>query len=114
MNDCIFCKIVSGQITAELVHEDEQVIAFRDLNPQAPVHILIIPRIHIATLNDLNAQHEMLMGHMLLVAQQLAKQEHIDKRGYRTVFNCNSEAGQSVYHIHMHLLGGRPMEWPPG
>lgn len=114
MSDCIFCKIASGQIKGERVYEDDQVVAFRDLNPQAPVHVLIIPREHIPTTNDLNPVHIPLLGHMILVAAQVAEQEDIAKRGYRTVLNCNAEAGQSVFHIHLHLLGGRPMEWPPG
>lgn len=114
MHDCIFCKIASGQIKADLIYEDTQLVAFKDLNPQAPTHILVIPRIHIATLNDLTQDHIYLIGQMSLVAQQIAIKEGIAKRGYRTVFNCNADGGQSVFHIHLHLLGGRYMDWPPG
>lgn len=112
--DCIFCKIASGQIKPELLYEEEQIIAFWDLNPQAPTHVLIIPRIHIATLNDLTLEQAPLIGQMILTAQHLAQKTGIAQRGYRTVFNCNAEAGQSVFHIHLHLLGGRILGWPPG
>jgi histidine triad (HIT) family protein len=114
MTDCIFCKIADGQIPADLVYQDEHVVAFRDLNPQAPVHVLVIPRQHIATTNDLTADHAALVGQMTLAAQRVAADEGIAERGYRTVLNCNREAGQSVFHLHLHLLGGRPMGWPPG
>jgi histidine triad (HIT) family protein len=114
MNNCIFCKIAAGIIPANFLYNDEQLMAFHDLNPQAPVHVLIIPREHIATLNDLTFTHEALIGKMILVARQIADKAGISKRGYRTVFNCNAEAGQSVFHVHLHLLGGRPMNWPPG
>ncbi len=114
MTDCIFCKIAAGEFGTEFVYEDEDVVAFRDLNPQAPTHILIIPRRHIATLNDLTAEDAELTGRMLLAAQKIAADEGLSERGYRTLFNCNAEAGQTVFHIHLHLLGGRPMEWPPG
>jgi histidine triad (HIT) family protein len=114
MSECIFCKIADGQIKSERVYEDDQLVAFRDLNPQAPVHVLIIPREHIPTTNDLTPTQSSLIGNMILVAKQVAVQEGIAKRGYRTVLNCNAEAGQSVFHIHLHLLGGRPMTWPPG
>lgn len=114
MTTCIFCKIAAGEIPAEIVYEDEQVLAFRDLNPQAPLHVLVIPRKHIATLNDLTAEDEALVGRMYLAARQVAEQAGLATRGYRTVMNCNSEAGQSVYHIHLHVLGGRSMQWPPG
>jgi histidine triad (HIT) family protein len=114
MSDCIFCRIASGEIKSDRVYEDEQVVAFRDLNPQAPVHVLVIPRRHIATTNDLTPADAELVGRMQLVARDVAQQEGIAVRGYRTVFNCNAEAGQSVFHIHLHLLGGRSLGWPPG
>lgn len=114
MTDCIFCKIVNGDIPATKVYEDEDVLAFRDLNPQAPVHVLVIPRKHIATTNDLQPDDAALVGKMYLAAQQIARDEGISESGYRTVINCNAEAGQTVFHIHLHLLGGRPMGWPPG
>ncbi len=114
MTTCIFCKIAAGDIPAEIVYEDDQVLAFRDLNPQAPLHALVIPRKHIATLNDLTAEDEAMVGRMYLAARQVAGEAGLATRGYRTVMNCNSEAGQSVYHIHLHVLGGRSMQWPPG
>ncbi len=114
MTDCIFCKIAVGEIETEFVYEDDQVVAFRDLNPQAPTHVLVIPRAHIATANDLTAENADLVGRMTFAAKQIAEQEGIAERGYRTVLNCNLEAGQSVFHIHLHVLGGRPMGWPPG
>jgi histidine triad (HIT) family protein len=114
MSDCIFCRIASGDIPSQLVHEDEEIVAFRDLNPQAPTHILIIPRRHISTTNDLAEGDDALVGRMIRVAAAIARREGIDERGYRTVLNCNAEAGQSVFHIHLHLLGGRPLSWPPG
>jgi histidine triad (HIT) family protein len=114
MSDCLFCKFVNGEIKPNTVYEDESVLAFRDINPQAPTHILVIPKQHISTLNDLDASHEALMGKLYLVAQKVAKAEGIDEAGYRTVMNCNEQAGQSVFHIHLHLLGGRDMRWPPG
>ena len=112
--DCIFCKIAAGTLPAKLVHEDEEVVAFRDLNPQAPVHVLVIPRRHIATVNDLQAADAGLVGKLFLVAQKVAKAEAVGEPGYRLVMNTNAQAGQSVFHIHLHLLGGRPMGWPPG
>ncbi len=114
MTDCIFCKIAAGEIETEFVYEDDQVVAFRDLNPQAPTHVLVIPRAHIATTNDLTVENADLVGCMTLAAKQIAEQDGIAERGYRTVLNCNPEAGQSVFHIHLHVLGGRPMGWPPG
>ncbi len=112
MNDCLFCKMVAGDIKPDVVFEDESVLAFRDINPQAPVHILIIPKVHITTLNDLD--NTLLAGHLLKTAVSLAKQEGLSEDGYRTVFNCNKKGGQEVYHVHLHLLGGRQMVWPPG
>ena len=114
MTDCIFCKIADGEIETDFVYEDDQVVAFRDLNPQAPTHVLVIPREHIATTNDLTAQNADIVGRMTLAAKQIAEQDGIAERGYRTVLNCNPDAGQSVFHIHLHVLGGRPMGWPPG
>ena len=111
---CIFCEIVQGKKPATIVHETENVIAFSDIRPQAPVHILIIPREHIPTLNDISAKHQDLIGEIFLVARHLAKELGLAEPGYRTVFNCNRDAGQVVYHIHLHLLGGRKFYWPPG
>ena len=112
--DCLFCKIIDGSIATNIVYQDDQVIAFKDINPQAPIHILIIPRQHITTLNDLNDNHKNLLGHMMLTASKLAQNLTIADTGYRVVMNCNREGGQSVYHIHLHLLGKRQMQWPPG
>ena len=114
MTDCLFCKIGAGEIKAEVVYEDGDLVAFRDLSPQAPTHVLVIPRRHIATTNDLTGGDADLVGHMVLAAKQVAELDGIAERGYRTVLNCNPEAGQSVFHIHLHVLGGRPMGWPPG
>lgn len=114
MANCIFCKIAAGEIPTEIVYQDEELVAMRDLNPQAPTHILIIPRRHIATLNDLGAQDQALAGQMILAAQKVAAQEGIAEAGYRTVFNCNAGAGQTVFHLHLHVLGGRALSWPPG
>mgnify|MGYP001820357988 FL=1 len=114
MSDCLFCKMVAGEIQPEVVFEDDEVLAFRDVNPQAPVHVLVIPRSHIATTNDLDADNAHLLGKLYLAAKKIAANEGIAESGYRTVINCNAGAGQSVYHIHLHLLGGRPMGWPPG
>lgn len=112
MTDCLFCKMVAGDIKPDVVFEDENLLAFRDIGPQAPVHILIIPKRHIATLNDLD--DPLLGGRLLQAAVNLAEQEGLSDDGYRTVFNCNRDGGQAVYHLHLHLLGGRPMHWPPG
>ena len=114
MKNCIFCKIVNGEIPAKIIYQDEKVSAFDDLNPQAPIHKLIVPRQHIATLNDLTPDKKELVGHMLYTAKQLAKQLNIAKDGYRVLLNCNANGGQEVFHIHLHLLGGRKMHWPPG
>ncbi len=112
MADCLFCKMVAGDIKPDVVFEDENLLAFRDINPQAPVHILIVPKRHIATLNELDDNQ--LAGQLLLTAVKLASREGLADDGYRTVFNCNHNGGQAVYHLHLHLLGGRPMSWPPG
>jgi histidine triad (HIT) family protein len=114
MTDCPFCKMVAGEIKPDIVYQDDQVLAFRDANPQAPTHVLVIPKTHIATLDELQPDHAELMGKLYLAAQKVARDEGIAERGYRTVINCNRESGQSVFHIHLHLLGGRPMHWPPG
>ena len=107
--DCIFCKIVAGQIPSDVVFTDDKVIAFRDISPMAPVHLLIIPREHIASLNDITEQQTVLIGHMAQVAKQLAKQQGIATKGYRVVINCGPQGGQVVPHLHMHLLGGREL-----
>ena len=112
MTQCLFCKMVDGVIKPDVVFEDDSVLAFKDINPQAPVHILIIPKVHVATLNDLD--DTLLAGQLLQTAAKLAKQEGLSDDGYRTVFNCNKKGGQEVYHLHLHLLGGRQMTWPPG
>ena len=112
MTNCLFCKMVSGVIKPAVVFEDDTVLAFRDINPQAPTHILIIPKVHISNLNELNDTH--LAGKLLQTAAELAQREGLSESGYRTVFNCNNQGGQEVYHLHLHLLGGRQMTWPPG
>ena len=114
MDDCIYCKIAAGEIPADLVYEDDTVVAFRDLNPQAPTHVLVIPRAHIATLNELKPEQEGIVGRMFSAAKEIAAQEGFAEAGYRTVINCNEAGGQTVFHIHLHLLGGRMMNWPPG
>ncbi len=114
MTDCLFCKMANGEIEPDLVYEDDEVIAFRDINPQAPTHVLVVPREHIPTLNDLQPRHAELVGRMFLAAKEVARKEGIQESGYRTVINCNRDAGQAVFHIHLHVLGGRPMAWPPG
>lgn len=112
--DCLFCKIVNKEIPATIAYSDDKVIAFDDLHPRAPTHKLIIPRKHIATLNDLTTEDAPLIGHLLYTAQTLAKQYGIAEAGYRVVMNCNADAGQAVFHIHLHLIGGRHLTWPPG
>jgi histidine triad (HIT) family protein len=112
--DCLFCKIVAGQIPATLVFENEHVVAFKDITPRAPTHVLIVPRRHIPSLNDLAPEDDALVGEVVRAAAAIAKQHGLSDRGYRTVFNCNADAGQKVFHIHLHLLGGRTMSWPPG
>ena len=110
----LFTKIINREIPADIVYEDDQIIAFNDINPQAPVHILIVPKKEIATLNDLEAKDQEIVGKMFLTAKKIAVKLNIDKTGYRTVFNCNEHGGQTVFHIHLHLLGGRQLVWPPG
>lgn len=114
MEDCLFCKIIDKSIPSDIVYENDNVLAFNDINPEAPVHVLIIPKIHIPTLNDLKKEHVGLLGELVFTAGILAKKLGIDKDGYRTNFNCNDAGGQTVYHIHLHLLGGRHFSWPPG
>ena len=114
MTDCLFCKMVAGEITPDIVYEDEQVLAFRDISPQAPVHVLVIPRRHVATLNELTSDDATLAGQLTLAAARVARQEGVADSGYRTVMNCNADGGQTVFHIHMHVLAGRPLDWPPG
>ena len=111
---CLFCNIVAGEIPAKIVYEDADLVVFEDINPQAPLHVLVIPRRHIATLNDLQAGDDGIVGEMVRRAAEIAKDRGVDGSGYRTVLNCNSAAGQTVFHIHLHLLGGRRMSWPPG
>lgn len=112
--NCLFCKIAAGEIPATILQEDTELMAFRDINPQAPTHLLIVPKRHIATINDTDTEDEQLLGRMVLMAKKLAKIEGLSEEGYRLVFNVNSGGGQAVYHIHLHLLGGRQMTWPPG
>lgn len=110
----IFSKIIQKEIPANIVYEDDEVLAFEDIAPQAPVHILIIPKTEIPTLNDLNAENAHLMGKLFLVAKKIAEDQGFAEKGYRTVFNCNEDGGQTVDHIHLHLLAGRSLTWPPG
>jgi len=112
--DCIFCKIVAGSIPAAKIFEDERAVVFRDINPQAPTHALVIPRKHVASLGEAGGEDEALLGHLLLVAARVAREEGLAESGYRTVINNGAGAGQSVFHIHVHLLGGRALTWPPG
>lgn len=114
MTDCLFCKMVNGEIKPDVVYENDTVLAFRDINPQAPTHVLVVPKQHIATTNDLDAANADVIAQMHLAAKQIAADAGISDSGYRTVMNCNAGAGQSVYHLHLHVLGGRPMRWPPG
>jgi histidine triad (HIT) family protein len=114
MASCLFCRIIAGEIPATWVYEDDGMIAFNDIHPQAPMHILIVPRVHVATLNDLLWAHDTLVGSMVRRAAALAAERGFAEDGYRTVFNCNAAGGQAVFHLHLHVLGGRPMTWPPG
>ena len=114
MSECLFCKIRDGEIPAEVVYEDDEVLAFNDVNPQAPVHVLIIPKKHISTVNDAGPDDAAIIGNMMLAAKDIANTRKIAADGYRLVVNCNQNAGQTVFHIHLHLLGGRRMSWPPG
>jgi histidine triad (HIT) family protein len=114
MPDDIFLKIINREIPADIIHETDEILAFRDVNPQAPVHVLIIPKEHIATMNELQERHEALIGKLFRAAAEIARNEGLAEDGYRVVMNCNQAGGQAVYHIHLHLLGGRQMSWPPG
>jgi len=114
MSDCLFCKIRDGEIQGDVVFEDDDLLAFNDVSPQAPVHVLIIPKKHISTVNDMSAEDELLMGKLFSTAKNIASQKAVSEDGYRLVVNSNEQAGQSVFHIHMHLLAGRNMTWPPG
>ncbi len=114
MSDCLFCKMVAGDIAPDTVYEDEHVLAFRDINPQAPMHVLVIPKRHISTLNDLDDNDAQLIGQLALAAAKIADQEGVADAGYRAVMNCNVDGGQTVFHIHMHVLAGRQLTWPPG
>lgn len=108
--DCIFCRIIAGEIASDIIYQDEEAIAFRDINPEAPVHLLIVPKSHIPSLAEVGANHKQLLGHLIHVANELAKREGISKKGYRLVINSGPEAGQEVPHLHLHLLGGRQLE----
>ena len=112
--DCIFCRIVDGQATAKIVFEDATVVAFEDLNPQAPVHLLVVPRRHLPSLKEATAEDEPLLGHLFTVAARLARERGLETKGYRTVINNGARAGQSDFHLHVHVLGGRVFRWPPG
>lgn len=114
MPDTVFSRILAGEIPCDRVYEDDRVLAFRDIVPQAPVHIVIIPRVEIPTVDDLDEGHTQLVGHMVLTAARIARAEGLAERGYRLVWNCREDGGQTVYHLHLHLLGGRAMDWPPG
>lgn len=112
--DCLFCKVLNGDIPADIVYESDSAIAFRDINPQAPTHVLVIPRKHVATINDLDEGDQEIVGSLYLAAKDIARAEGLSDEGYRVVMNCNEGAGQSVFHIHLHVLGGRALSWPPG
>ena len=114
MSACLFCRIIAGEIPATRVYEDDHLVAFNDINPQAPMHVLIVPRQHVATLNDLEAGHDPLVGEMVRRAAAIAAERGYAATGFRTVFNCNAAAGQTVFHVHLHVLGGRTLAWPPG
>jgi histidine triad (HIT) family protein len=111
---CLFCRIVAGEIPATKIHEDDDLVAFDDINPQAPMHVLVIPKTHVATTNDLAPAHDALVGAMVRRAAAIAAARGYAERGYRAVFNCNADAGQTVFHLHLHVLGGRSLAWPPG
>jgi len=111
---CLFCLIVAGKIPASKVYEDDELLAFNDIHPQAPMHVLVVPKAHIATVNDLAPEHDTLVGAMMRRAAAIAKDRGFDASGFRTVVNCNGQAGQTVFHLHMHVLGGRVLTWPPG
>ncbi len=114
MSDCLFCKILEGKVPAGVVYEDDNVLAFEDVNPQAPMHVLIIPRKHISTVNDLEEDDAIIIGQLYLAAKKIAVDNGVAEDGYRMVMNCNEQAGQTVFHVHLHVLAGRDMTWPPG
>ena len=114
MSDCLFCKIVSGEISCDKLYENDKLVAFRDIEPKAPTHILVIPKKHIRSINELEISDQNLAGEILLAAKEIASIENIESSGYRTIFNTISDGGQTVYHIHMHVIGGRQLHWPPG
>jgi len=114
MAECLFCQIVGKKVPARIVFEDDLAVAFEDIRPQAPVHTLIVPRKHIVSLDEAREEDQSLLGHLLLVARKIARDRHVDRSGYRLITNHGPSAGQSVFHMHIHLLGGRPMHWPPG
>ncbi|MBI5641042.1 MAG: histidine triad nucleotide-binding protein [Nitrospirae bacterium] len=114
MADCLFCKIVQKKLPARIIYEDEHSLAFEDINPQAPLHVLVVPKKHIPTTLEITIEDNALVGHLFQVANRLAKERNIAERGFRLVMNTNPESGQTVYHIHLHVLGGRTMHWPPG
>jgi histidine triad (HIT) family protein len=114
MSDCIFCKIAEKKIPSKIVHEDDKVVAFDDVNPQAPTHVLVIPRKHVASITELNEADAGLLEHLMLTGNKIAKQKGIAEGGYRLVVNTGKNGGQTVFHLHLHVLGGRPMHWPPG
>ena len=111
---CLFCRIIAGEIPAEMVHQDGQCVVIRDVNPQAPTHLLVIPREHLESLDEASRPDEVMLGHLLRMAARLANEQGLSESGYRTVINTGAGAGQSVFHLHVHVLGGRPMNWPPG
>ncbi|HYO99287.1 MAG TPA: histidine triad nucleotide-binding protein [Pyrinomonadaceae bacterium] len=112
--DCIFCRVVAGEIPADIVYSDDRALAFRDINPQAPVHVLVIPREHLDSLDDASARDEGTLGHLLRVAARVANEQGLSESGYRTIINTGAGAGQSVFHLHLHVVGGRRLSWPPG
>jgi histidine triad (HIT) family protein len=114
MADCLFCKVIAGEIPGTVVYQDDRLVVIRDINPQAPMHVLVLPRRHIASLNELQPGDDGLVGEMVRRAAAIAREHGHSERGYRTVFNCNADAGQTVFHIHLHALGGRRLGWPPG
>jgi len=112
--DCLFCRIAAKAVPASMVFEDEKAVAFEDINPQAPVHVLVVPKKHISTVLDIGEEDRELVGHLYRIASDIARERQIDQKGFRLVMNCNRDAGQTVFHIHLHVLGGRVMQWPPG
>jgi histidine triad (HIT) family protein len=114
MDNCLFCKIVAGEIPCKKVYENKSIIAFQDIDPKAPIHILVIPKKHIRSINELKKSDKTIAGELLLAAQKISEIEEINDSGFRTIFNTNDDGGQTVYHIHMHIMGGRKMTWPPG